>query len=233
MRKNRIVMLSLVVLFGLSSTVLAQGRARGRGRSGNAALEANAARVNLLTVPKVQEDLKLSNEQVSKVEAIGEQMRSERQSAFAGGQDLTQEERQTRIAEFQETTKAHAEAVSKLLSKEQSERLDQIVLQAEGAQAFRNEKVRGQLKLSFDQRKKLWDITNEIVAKMQEVGYREGTQEKWAELQKELEAKSLDVLTDEQRSQFAKMLGERIDLPPFAAQVGFNGRRGGGRGQRE
>jgi hypothetical protein len=138
-----------------------------------------------------------------------------------------------RIAEFQETTKAHAEAVSKLLSKEQSERLDQIVLQAEGARAFRNGKVRGELKLSFDQMKKLGDVNNEIVAKMQEIGYREGTQEKRAELQKELEAKSLDVLTDDQRRQFAKMLGEKIDLPPFAAQVGFNSRRDGDRGQQE
>lgn len=233
MRKNRIVMLSLVVLFALSSTVLAQGRARGPGRSDHVAHRANAARVNLLTVPKVQEDLKLSDEQISKVEVIGEQMRSERQSV-AAGQDATQEERQKRSAEFQEKTKAHAEAVSKLLSREQSERLDQVVLQTEGARAFfRNEKVRGELKLSFDQMKKLLDVNNEIGAKIQEIGYGEGTEERRAELQKELEAKSLDVLTDEQRSQFAKLLGERIDLPQFAAQVGFNRRREGGSGQRE
>jgi len=43
--------------------------------------------------------------------------------------------------------------------------------------------------------------------------------------------KSLAVLTDDQRTQFAKMQGEKLELP-FGAGFGFGGGRGGrGRGR--
>jgi len=68
---------------------------------------------------------------------------------------------------------------------------------------------------------------------MREAGFGEGSQEKRAELQKEMTEKSLAVLTDDQRAEFAKMQGEKLDLP-FGAGFGFGGGRGGrGRGRPE
>ena len=124
MSRNRLAMLSIVALLACSSTAAAQGQ-RGRGFG----MSPEAMRLGLLSVPKVQEDLKLDADQKSKIQAIAEQNQSDRQSAFAGLQDATQEERQKKMAEFQEKSKARGEEAAKLLTKEQLERLDQISLQ--------------------------------------------------------------------------------------------------------
>ncbi|HXT61050.1 MAG TPA: hypothetical protein VN699_20595 [Pirellulales bacterium] len=219
MSRNRLAMLSIVALLACSSTAAAQGQ-RGRGFG----MSPEAMRLGLLSVPKVQEDLKLDADQKSKIQAIAEQNQSDRQSAFAGLQDATQEERQKKMAEFQEKSKARGEEAAKLLTKEQLERLDQISLQAQGVRALADEKVAKSLELTGEQKEKLQGIGAEVGAKMREIGFGEGTQEKRAELQKELTDKSMAVLSDGQRSQFAKMQGEKIDLPPGAG-FGFGGGR--------
>ncbi|HUY92333.1 MAG TPA: hypothetical protein VMV10_26565 [Pirellulales bacterium] len=232
MFRNRLAIVSMVALLALSSisAVHAQGPRRG-GRGGGFGPSPDVMKVNLLAVPKVQEDLKLDDEQKSKVQAIAEQMRSDQQSAFAGLQDATQEERQKKMAEFQEKSKVHGEAAAKLLTKEQVQRLDQIVLQAQGARALNDEKVAQALKLTDEQQQKLRDVHADLGAKMREVGFGEGSQEKRAELQKELTDKCLAVLTEDQRTEFASMQGEKLDLPSGAA-FGFGGGRGGrGRGR--
>jgi hypothetical protein len=219
MSRNRLAMLSIVALLACSSTAAAQGQ-RGRGRGFG--MSAEAMRLGLLSVPKVQEDLKLDSDQKSKIQAIAEQNRSDSQSAFADLQNATQEERQKKFAELQEKSKARGEEAAKLLTKEQSERLDQISLQALGVRALADEKVAKSLELTGEQKEKLQSINAEVGTKMREIGFGEGTQEKRAELQKELTDKSMAVLSDGQRSQFAKMQGEKLDLPPGAG-FGFGG----------
>jgi hypothetical protein len=213
-------MLSIVALLACSSTAAAQGQRPGRGRGFGMSPE--AMRLGLLSVPKVQEDLKLDADQKSKIQAVAEQMQSDRQSAFAGLQDATEEERQKKFAEFQEKSKARGEEVAKLLAKEQLERLDQIGLQALGVRAFADEKVAKSLELTDEQKEKLQGINAEVGAKMRELGFGGEHQEKRAELQKELTDKSMAVLSEGQRSQFAKMQGEKLDLPPGAG-FGFGG----------
>lgn len=232
MSRNRLAMVSMVALLVVSSAsaLHAQGqggRGRGRGFFGSR----DVMRLNLLALPKVQEDLKLSDEQKSKSQAAMEELSAERQKVFAGGQNLSDEERQKAFASLQEKTKSSWETAAKSLSKEQLERLDQISLQQMGAGALSDETVAKTLMLTEDQQKKLGEVGAEVGGKMRELGFGEGTQEKRAELQKEMTEKSLAVLTDDQRSQFAKMQGEKLELP-FGAGFGFGGGRGGrGRGR--
>ena len=232
MFRNRLA-ISIAALLVLSSTAAVDAQGQGRGGRGRGfGFSPDIMKVNLLAVPQVQEDLKLSDEQKSQAQAITEKMASDRQDAFSGlSQDSTQEERQKKFAEFQEKSKAHAEAAAKLLTKEQTQRLDQIVIQAQGVGALNDEKIAQTLKLTDDQKQKLQGLSEEIGTKMREVGFGEGSQEKRAELQKELTDKSLAALTEDQRSEFAKLQGEKLDLP-FGAAFGFGGGRGGrGRGR--
>ena len=228
MLRNRLAIVSCVALVVLSSasTLNAQGRGRGLGFFGSR----DGIRLNLLAVPKVQEELKLSDEQKSKAQAAIEQLNGERQKAFAEFQNLSDEDRQKRFAEIQEKTKVAWEDAAKGLSKEQAERLDQISLQALGIRALGDESVAKSLKLSGEQQQTLQTLSAEIGAKMRELGFGEENQEKRAELQKELTDKSLAALTEDQRAQFAKMQGEKLDLPQGAG-LGFGGGRGRGRGR--
>jgi hypothetical protein len=232
MSLKRLATVSMVALLVLSSAsaLYAQGQGRGRGgRGGGFFGSRESMRLNLLSVPKVQENLKLSDEQKSKAQAAVEQLNSERQKAFAGLQNASDEDRQKAFASLQEKTKSSWEEASKALSKEQLERLDQISLQAMGTGALNDETVAKTLMLTEEQQQKLRDVSTEVGGKMREIGFGEGTQEKRAELQKEMTDKSLAVLTDDQRAQFAKMQGEKIELP-FGAGFGF-GRGGRGRGR--
>ena len=229
MSRNRLAIASMVALLVVSSASIlhAQGQGgRGQGRGRGFFGSRDSMRLNLLAVPKVQEDLKLSDEQKSKSQAAIEELSAERQKVFAGGQNLSDEERQKAFASLQEKTKSSWEAAAKSLSKEQLARLDQISLQAMGAGALSDETVAETLMLTEEQKNKLQEVGAEIGGKMREAGFGEGSQEKRAELQKEMTEKSLAVLTDDQRAEFAKMQGEKLDLP-FGAGFGFGGGRGG------
>lgn len=231
MSRNRLAIVSMVALLVVSSASALHAQGPGRGRGGRGFGSREGMRLNLLAVPKVQEDLKLSDEQKSKSQAAMEELNAERQKVFAGGQNLSDEERQKAFASLQEKTKSSWETAAKSLSKEQIARLDQISLQQMGAGALSDETVAKTLMLTEEQQKKLGEVGAEVGAKMRELGFGEGTQEKRAELQKEMTEKSLAVLTDDQRAEFAKMQGEKLELP-FGAGFGFGGGRGGrGRGR--
>lgn len=189
----------------------AQGQGRGRGMGG-------AMRLRLLSVAEVQTALKLDDEQKSKIGKINADLPT-------GGdfRNLSEEERTKRREKY---TAAEQEAV-KVLTPEQTERLDQISLQVRGASALTDEKVAEKLKITADQKQKLEDIQRETRQKMGEIfqggGDREANMKKFTELRDESNKRSLAVLSDEQRGQFEKMQGEKITLPDNI--FGF-GRRG-------
>ena len=217
-RRFQLALLMTFTLSAVGSQALAQGRG---GRFGGST---DGMRVNLLAVSQVQDALKLSDEQKTKLTKLTDDYRSQMQEIRGGLGNVSDEERQKKFAEMGEKTKAAAEEVGKVLSKEQSERLGHSVLQAQGAGALHDEKVAAELKLADDQKQKLSAIGEESRNKMRENFQNQGGQEKGQEIMKEANEKSLAVLTAEQREQFAKMQGEKIDLPPVAA-FGFGGRR--------
>lgn len=219
-RRIQIALLMTFALLAAGSQALAQGRGRGGPFGGST----DGMRVNLLAVPQVQDALKLNDEQKTKLTKLTDDYRSQMQEIRQGLGQVSDEERQKKFAEMGEKSKAAVEQAGKVLNKEQSERLGQIVLQAQGAGALHDEKVASELKLTDDQKQRLSSIGEETRNKMRENFQNQGGQEKGQEIMKESNEKSLAVLTAEQREQFAKMQGEKIDLPPGAA-FGFGGRR--------
>jgi hypothetical protein len=142
-------------------------------------------------------------------------------SVRAGGfQNLSQEERTKRFAEIQEKTKATWEKCEKILTSEQVERVKQISRQARGANALEDEDVKLALKLSDDQNKQLETIRDaagqEMRGAFQPGGDQEAARKKAAEIQKSAGEKALAVLSDEQKKEFEKLQGEKIELPEGA-----------------
>jgi hypothetical protein len=208
MRLSRTPVVVAIVTVFAASPLLAQGQGR-RGGFGE------GIRLRVLELSQVQDELKLSDDQKVEARKAGESL----QGLFAGLQNLSQEERQQKMQEIQAKTRAAIEQVSKVLSKEQNERLDQIVLQARGAGALSDEKVAADLKITDAQRQKLQEIQQQT---MQQFRDAQGDQGKIAEIRKTSREQSLAALTEEQRQQFEKMQGAKIDLP---ANFGFGGRR--------
>src|SRR5271165_1962960 len=132
----------------LASPALAQNRGGG-GFGGGAA--------GFLMAPNVQQDLKLTDEQVKKVQETLRDIRERHQADYTALRDASSDVRWTKMATLNETI---SDEVKKALSfsAEQSKRYDQISLQAHGLQAFASASVGEKLKLTDDQKTKIREI---------------------------------------------------------------------------
>jgi hypothetical protein len=192
----------------------AQGPGRGAGRGfggGGGAL--------LLTQKSVQEELKLSEEQVKQVDELAAKQRE----LFSGARDLGREERQKR---FTESRDASQKAVSEILNAEQQKRYKQIGLQLRGLSALDDPEVASSLGLSDEQKKKVEEIQTaareEMRSAFQDGG---GDREKFRAAREATNEKLQGVLTAEQKTTWQELTGE-----PFKGQL--QGPQRGGDGQR-
>jgi Spy/CpxP family protein refolding chaperone len=165
----------------------------------------------LLGQKSVQEELKLSEDQIAKVKDF----QQKRQEARGGLRDLSQEERQKKMEEL---NKADAKAVAEILKPEQMTRLKQIAWQQRGAGALSDPELVGTLGLSAEQKDKIKSIAEESQKQMRELfqpgGDRDEAQKKMAELRKSTNDKLMEVLTPEQKTKYKEALGE-----PFKGEI--------------
>jgi hypothetical protein len=215
---------ALSVVSWMGTNLHAQGRGRGFQ------MGAEGIRMRLLGIDKVRDALKLTDEQKPELAKITTAFGEEGESFRASLQNLSQEERTKKFAERQEKTKATWEKCEKILTSEQVDRIKQISRQARGATALGDEDVVLALKLTDDQKKQLETIRDaagqEMGALFQQQGLeQEARQKKVAEIQKTSGEKALAVLSDEQKKEFEKLQGEKIELPEGALFPGFGGRR--------
>ena len=127
-------------------------------------------------------------------------------------------------AQSEETTKA----IEGALTPQQFGRLKEIAIQRAGTMALRDKGVQTALALTDEQKEKLTKIGQDAATKMRELRDEQDAQvrrEKGQAMQKETEAATLAVLTDEQKAKFDKMKGAKLDIPAEELP-----RRGGRRG---
>jgi Spy/CpxP family protein refolding chaperone len=225
------------------------GQGRGRGGPGFGGGFGPQGKLQLVNNDAVQKDLALKEDQVGKVKELGDQVREEMRAggsgagSFADFQNLSQEERDKRIAEAQTRREESAKKIndkflpllSEILTEEQETRLQQIVWQANGVEALVDKELAAKLKLSNEQQDKLASLSKEYSDKRAEMfrGFRpgQGGQDAFAkmgELRETRDKNMNDVLTAEQKAELTKLKGKEFDVAQLRGR-GFGG-PGGGQG---
>jgi len=196
--------LALIATATLTGSAFAQ---RGFGGFGGGA--------TMLRMPEVQGELKLTDAQKPKVEAMLEQLRSEGQGQFQALRDASPEERQKIMAE--RTAKENT-LVGAILDGDQMKRYQQLALQQQGPRALGQKMVADKLGLTADQQEKIQGFQRDQMQAMRDAfqagGDPAAMREKMAAMNKDLADKVNGVLTDAQKSQWKEMLGAPFTFPP-------------------
>lgn len=256
MRLRSLAFLATMALVGvMASSAFAQpGGAGGRGGRGGAGGFGGGmggrtqSTLSLAGNEAVQKELGLTDDQIAKVKTLNDSAREELRGGndgFAGLRDLPEDERRAKMTEMMakqaEASKKVAEKykpkLAEVLDAKQVTRLDQIALQAAGAQAYADPEVAKTLKLTKDQQDKLASITKEAGEKTRELfgqgggggaGGGGGNMEKVREINAARDKDLAAVLTADQATQFASMKGKEFDVA--ALRRGPGGPGGGGQG---
>jgi Spy/CpxP family protein refolding chaperone len=220
--------LVLTLLFAFVGVLMSTAQAETpSGRRGFG--DARGTLLGLLRLEEVQKELKLSEDQATKVNEISEKLRGEMREQYAVLQDIeNMQERRAKTTELSNQLDAKArEQLREVLSREQMMRLFQIRLQVRGAvYALNNTRIAGRLELTDEQKKKVAELDKATQDKITEAYSalsnlsQEERREKMAELREkvskmrnEAEEKALGLLTAEQKEAFEKMKGEKFEPP--------------------
>jgi hypothetical protein len=170
---------------------------------------------------KVQEELKLSDEQKAKLQEKFPEHVQETMKVFDKVKDLKPQEREKVMQEHRRKSDQKLTAFLKdVLEDKQRERLFQLQLQQAGAFALlgQNEAFLP-LKITEEQRKQFRGVVQDMEKKIQtlikdagEDAKPEDILPKVMKLRREHEARIQAILTDAQRSQWKKLLGKPFDL---------------------
>jgi type 1 glutamine amidotransferase len=170
----------------------------------------------LLGQDAVQKELRLSADQLKKLEALSEKMRGKTQDAFA----LDEPERGKKLRELNQE---NDRALATVLSPAQAKRLKQIVYQQQGTAALATPAVAEEIGLSGEQRQRIAKINEETSTRLREL-FRPGAppdgaaRAKMQALRKAGSDRILAVLTDTQKTAWKDLQGE-----PFKGRIGFGG----------
>ena len=194
----------------------------------------------------VQEDLKMTEEQVTKAAEWAKGFFAKRQEIFKDkgielgkgggggggfGKGLDPETMAKFAAANAEVDKAAYKELETVLKPDQVKRLKQIQVQARGVSAFQNADIAKDLKLTDDQKKAVTDISADLQRELMEMGqdfFGGGfDQEKMTEFQKksqELQKKTFEKvtakLTDDQKKTWKEMTGAPFDTAKLVPVFG-------------
>jgi hypothetical protein len=227
MRALRLI-LPIVMAVLVAVPVLSQFGPRGGGFGGQGMLIGNKA---------VQKELKLTEDQVKKIEENSKKLAPKRQEAgeaFKGGDKEKAQEIQKEIAT--ETEKF----IKETLNADQQKRLKQIQRQQMRAAAFSDEETAKELKLTDEQKDGIKKINEDMRAEIREAFQgvdfqdqeaRQAAQKKIQGIQKEAMDKITKMLTPDQKKTWRELTGEPFDLPPGG--FGKGGKGGFGKGGKD
>jgi Spy/CpxP family protein refolding chaperone len=159
----------------------------------------------VLSNPDVQKELKLSEEQISKLKDALDKMWGKYREDFAKSPPRSPEEQQKKMREISSDGN---KIIAGILDAKQLKRYRQIEWQMAGIGALGDPQLQDELKLSDEQKKKLEGIFKDAEKRMQELyRNRETSPEKYQALAKDVEEKANGVLTEEQQKNLKKLKG--------------------------
>jgi hypothetical protein len=176
-----------------------------------------AGQLYLLSQPAVRDDLRLTEEQRTKVKELSARLDKQRMESFRDFGRLAPEERRQR---FLDLARANDAEVRQILGQEQRGRLRQIALQLQGTGAFREPGIAAALKLTAEQRERIRTIDEETFFSMLERPRPgPGRGDPWKAHEEKLRAageRILAVLTEQQRKRWRELTGAPFKGPnPF------------------
>ena len=212
----------------------------------------------LLRSEQVQGELKLKDEQKSKLSEMAEEQRAQMRERF-GGQDrgnreeMSEAERQAQrekmMKEFQERAKKTEEQIRGILDAEQFKRLKQIEMQQQGVNALTRPDIAQALGLTEEQQLKMKEVFESAQKQRQEMseeqrslfqGFRDATDEQRATMREKMEqfrTKGEAIQKETQQKAMGLLTADQKEKlkglmgTPFKLEQrgGMFGRPGGGR----
>ena len=200
---------------GLAALLTAQASAQGgRGFGGGGGGPA------LLSNKGVLKELKVDDAQTEKLAKASEELQAKAREARQGLQDLSQEERRDKMTALTKTMNTDVDkVVGEVLKPEQVKRFKEIRLQVLGSNAFGDEAIAKDLKVTDEQKGKIKDILADQQTQMREIlmgaaDDREGAMKKVTELRKEMKTKIVALMTEDQKKAWAGMTGAAFEFVP-------------------
>lgn len=187
----------------------AQGPRGGFGGMGGAGLLRNKG---------VQKELKVSDEQATKLDAFAEEMMEKNRERFQGLRDLSDDERREKMQELNKTIQSELhKGLADVLKPEQMKRFDQIQVQAAGVNAFGTPRVQKALKLTDEEKSKIKEITDETMqavrSAFEDAGDdRQAAMAKITEVRKAAFAKAEALLSEEQKKEWKELTGAPYEV---------------------
>jgi hypothetical protein len=169
---------------------------------------------------KVQEELKLSDEQKKKLEKRLQNTHQDTMQFFQKLGERKPEEREKELHAYVERAQENLTAfLQGLLQEEQFKRLRQVMLQREGLFAMGHAEVMKELEITDEQRRQFVEIMQEmqktmepLVKEAQKDGKPEEIGPKLMKIRKEGESNIESILTITQKKQWKELLGKPLDL---------------------
>jgi Spy/CpxP family protein refolding chaperone len=208
--KRLSIALLAVVAIGVSASQVHAQRGGGMGMMGGSAA--------VLGNPDVHKELKLTDEQISKAQAIVEQMREGMRERFQSLQGLSPEEmREAGQKMMKEINDELHGKVKEFFQPEQLARFEQLEIQAQGFQAFVSEKVVKALKITEEQKAKFQGIIDDVQSEMRSAfqdaaGDREAMMAKMTEIRKSAMDKAKALLSEEQVKAWGELIGKPFEF---------------------
>jgi len=216
------VVAAVAVVALAAQTAVAQnekGGQRGRGgRPGGPGGPPSMAR--LATIEKVQDALKLSDEQKTKIEKINGESRKAMRDALDGGRPDPEKMKKMRDAE--------TDKLKEVLNADQQKRLMGIFIQVMGASAVMDPAVGKEIDLTDEQKDKLHEAMGPP-PEGREGRDAKGGGESFRDRRAKMEKEVMAVLTSEQKKKLDSLKGEKVDIDMSALRGQGGGREGRGR----
>ncbi len=197
-----------------------QGQGRpGSGQNKPGAMQragGGTAGLMMLMNPKVQTEINLTAEQKQAITQVMTELGLGAKARGQGGEKPKGEQQRGQMAEMQQKMQKAEAAIKEILTPEQERRIEQLILQQQGPQAIgQNPKLQDQLQLTQPQRVAIQEIQKANRQEMQNLvqgGNKEAFADKLREMREQMGQKILAVLTPEQKSIWANLLGKPFDF---------------------